>query len=804
MRTMSALLKKSIVDVTRRKGRSLLVICGIMIAVLGLTAVNSASSTIGNAFAYTQDLSRVPDLAYSTPQTVPSSVSTEIKNNPNIAAIQTCIRYLTRWQTQNSRQLSLQINGYDDFQQIKLGTIQLTSGRLPGPGEIVMDSSDRIFQLVAIGDTVTIEAANGPTPLRVVGLARMAGSGAENAQSQGSNSLTSGYMRASDLLQLTGPFSSSGSFDKTKPRLDTLILLKTRQSSNVEQTAHEVEQVLQSARVNLDQASINDAHGTDQQTVNGMLIVIRDLSLVVLLLTCLLIINTVVILLNEQVKIIGTMKAIGGTRLSVMRSYLITVGIYAVIGTLLGLGLGTAGGYLLASAIASLVTIDLGPFQLSPGVLVISLAVGLAAPLLAALLPLWRGTSISVREAIATYGISMGKSRRVTSGESWLTRIPQTYWLGLRGIFRKPIRAWLTLLALALSAVVFLSVQVATDSINYTVNEALTSYSYDLNVRLGGSPRTLEQFLTSVQSVPNIRSIEPTNSGLLKTSSGELVLTGLEAHTQLYHYHLIAGRWLTNDEPDTVVLSDAAAQKLNVSVGDSLMGQVNGSYQGNWRIVGIIHELAGVQGNSIGSAFTTFENLNTVIYGQPTGRSTEFLVEGQDRTPGAIDQLENQLSAALIKAQVKADISNRLQGFQQVQQTIQFVTVLFYTVTAAVALVGLLGLFNTLSTEVLERRLEIGILRSIGATARRVASVFLIEGLGLAGVAFFVGLLLCLPAAIILVNLLSSSIVLLDFSFDPGSVLVTALFVLVLTFLASVGPALTISRMRIHELLRYE
>jgi putative ABC transport system permease protein len=800
MRSMGALLKKSIVDVTLRKGRSLLVICGIMIGVLGLTAVNSASSTIGDAFAYTQDLSTVPDLAYSAMQAVPASVIARLKSNPNIATLQTYVQYLTRWHAQNSRQVSLQINGYDDFQQLELGTIQLTSGRLPGPGEIVMDTSSRIFQPVAIGDTVSIETARDPVTLRVVGLARMAGSGAEN---QGSITLTLGYMRARDLLQLTGPFPS-GAFDKTKPRLDTVILLKTRQSSNVEQIAHEVEQVLQSARINLDQASIGNTHGTDQRTVNGMLLVIRDLSLVALLLTCLLISNTVTILLNEQVKIIGTMKAMGGTRLAIMRSYLLTVGIYAVIGTVLGLGLGTVGGSLLASALASLVTIDLGPLQLAPGVLVISLAVGLAAPLLAALVPLWRGTSISVREAIATYGISIGTARKPITGKRQLTWLPQTLWLGLHGTFRRPVRAWLTLLALALSSVVFLSVEVATDSINYTVNEALTGYSYDLEVSLGGSERTLQQLRELVQSVPNIRSIEPTNSTVLKTAAGELALTGLEASTRLYHYRLRAGRWLTNDGPNALVLSDVAAQRLNLSVGDSLTGLVNGRSQAKWRIVGIVHELANDQGNSLGSAFTTFESLNTLIYGQPTTRSEEFLVEGQDRTPGAIDQLENQLSAALIKAQVQADITNRLQNFQQVQQTIQFITVLFYTVTASVALVGLLGLFNTLSTSVIERRLEIGILRSIGATARRVASVFWIEGLGLAGVAFFVGLLLGVPGAYLLVHLLSSSVALLDFSFDPSSVLMTALFVLALTFLASVGPALTLSRMRIHELLRYE
>ncbi len=799
MRRMSALTRKSIVDVTRRKGRSLLVIFGIMISVLGLTAVNSASSTIGNAFAYTQDQSAVPDLAYSAAQAVPFSVITKLKSNPNIAILETYSTYLTRWQTQRSRQVPLQINGYDDFQQIKLGTIQLTSGRFPGPGEIVMDTRDEVFQNVSVGETVTIEAAYGPVTLRVAGLARMAGSG---AASQGGMSQTFGYMRTSDLRQVTGPFSS-GTFDKTKPRLDTTMVMKTRQSNNIEQTAHEVEQVLQAAYITLDGAAINDAHGTDQQTINGMLIVIRVLSLVALLLSCFLIINTVAILLNEQVKIIGTMKAMGGTRVAIMRSYLLTVGFYAVIGTLLGLGLGTAGGYVLASAIASLVTIDLGPFQLAPGVLVISLVVGLVAPLVAALLPLGLGTSISVREAIATYGISMGKGERTTTGKRWMTGLPQTFQLGLRGTFRRPIRAWLTLLALAFSAMVFLSVQIATTSINFTVNEVLTSYSYDLDVRLGGSSLTLQQFRNLSQSVPHIRAIEPTNSALLKTVSSELVLTGLEANTHLYHYRLVAGHWLT-DEQNSLVLSDVAAQKLNLSVGDSLTGSVNGSERGSWRIVGIVHELANTQGNSIGSAFTPFENLNTIISGQPTARSEEFLVEGQDQTPGAIDQLENQLSAALNNAQRPADITNRLQNFQATQQTIQFISVLFSTVTVVVALVGLLGLFNTLSTSVMERRLEMGILRSLGATTRRVASVFWIEGLGLAGVAFFVGLFLSLPGAFLLVHLLSSSVALLDFSFEPSAVLEAAVFVFVLTFLASVGPTLNVSHMRIRELLRYE
>src|SRR5260370_14478872 len=103
MSRVSALTRKSIADVTFRRGRSLLVICGIMIGVLGLTAVNSASGTIGNAFAYTQDQSAVPDLAYSAMQAVSSSVISTVENNPHSVALQTLVRKLTNLQTQKSR-----------------------------------------------------------------------------------------------------------------------------------------------------------------------------------------------------------------------------------------------------------------------------------------------------------------------------------------------------------------------------------------------------------------------------------------------------------------------------------------------------------------------------------------------------------------------------------------------------------------------------------------------------------------------------------------------------------------------------
>lgn len=64
---------------------------------------------------------------------------------------------------------------------------------------------------MTIGDMLTVETARGSVRLRVVGLARTAGS----AENQGGVALTRGSRGADDLLRLVGPFASPGPFDKT-------------------------------------------------------------------------------------------------------------------------------------------------------------------------------------------------------------------------------------------------------------------------------------------------------------------------------------------------------------------------------------------------------------------------------------------------------------------------------------------------------------------------------------------------------------------------------------------------------------
>jgi hypothetical protein len=80
-RLLSASLRKSFADVTRRKGRALLVALGIFIGVFGLTAINTAEDALFAAMTFSMSSHAVqPDILYvitypALPPTLPSLMS---------------------------------------------------------------------------------------------------------------------------------------------------------------------------------------------------------------------------------------------------------------------------------------------------------------------------------------------------------------------------------------------------------------------------------------------------------------------------------------------------------------------------------------------------------------------------------------------------------------------------------------------------------------------------------------------------------------------------------------------------------
>jgi putative ABC transport system permease protein len=496
------------------------------------------------------------------------------------------------------------------------------------------------------------------------------------------------------------------------------------------------------------------------------------------------------------------MKAIGARRGQVLRSYLTSVTLYGATGTAIGLGLGILLGNLLVSYLSNVLTLDVLPLSVSPGLVLTSVVVGIGVPLLAALLPVYFGTRITVHEALSSFGLQSQGNIPTRPGP--LRRIfgflPQAVQLGLRSLFRRRTRAALTLLALAMAGACFLAVQTTSQSFGNFLDQTLQIYNADVFVFLPNpAPQTtLDRVLGTV---PGIARTERLSQDRVHTQWGDGLLTGVQTDAQLYSRHMLAGRWFQPGDSGVVVLSDKAAAASNLHVGDSIAFH-DDLHSTTWHIIGITRD-----GNDaslkLGVILAPIEQVNA-FRNLPAGYTDGLLVRSTSAGPSVVDALATRIDNALSEAGYAASVQTQAQIVQSNNSQFFIVEALLYAVAVIVALVGAIGLFNALAMSVLERRREIGILRSMGAGGSKVAQVFWTEGIALGVCAWVLGIVVGIPAAYGFVLLLSHLLATIPFAFDPLSLVWMLAFVLVVATLASIGPAWGAGRMRIAQTLRYE
>jgi putative ABC transport system permease protein len=807
----SASLRKSFADVTRRKGRTLLVVLGIFIGVVGLTAINTAEDALFAAITFSQSSQATqPNIILDVDHLDPALLPT-LQSVAGVETVQYQTVFNTQWHvSQAPGHIPLGIVSYPDLHHVPLTPFQLTSGRYPNVGEIVMEYGDLGLQPFAIGDTVTVDTPQGTAQLRVVGLVRTPG---HNPAASGNGE---GYMSGAGLQQLTAGVG-----------LSPEIAVKAQNQRHAGTVATALQQVLLAHGIAVKGNTISTGGPTSSPTsaIAGIFALLRILAIVAVVLSGFLILNTVTTLVAEQTAIIGAMKAAGGTRGAIMRGYLVSVGIYSLLATLPAIVLGVLGGNVLGSYLAGSVPIDIGPFVLQWWIVEVGLAVGFGVPILAALLPLWSGTRISVRDALAAYGVSFGGDygpmARLSQHLMW---IPQTVWLGLRGVFRKRWRAALTLLTLTLAGASFLVVQTASASVAHAVASVNANLAADIEVDTA-QPTSLAQLRSQLSMVGNIRRVERYGRGTdVMTRWGRMAMLAFDSDTQLYHYQLTSGHWLASGETGTAVLSDEALARTGLHLGDTLTVSDQGSQsaQVTLRIVGTVKQSI----SDIGAVGAIVTSLPAYIQvggfpvsaGSPGDASLTFLIQARDRSPSAVNQLTDELDGLLNQGQNQGQAEHCTQvcgggsaavtlisaETQHKQQSWFVLYALLYAVALIVGAVGVLGLANALTASVLERRREIGMLRAMGATGWRVGQVFWSEGLALGGIAWLVGGIIGLPLAYLFVRAFGQWVMPVDFVIDPAAFVVMFIAVVVIASLATLASASRAAQIRVADMLRYE
>jgi len=182
-------------------------------------------------------------------------------------------------------------------------------------------------------------------------------------------------------------------------------------------------------------------------------------------------------------------------------------------------------------------------------------------------------------------------------------------------------------------------------------------------------------------------------------------------------------------------------------------------------------------------------------------------VVSEDHGPDGQAATLQVVEKALANEGVVVSAASTVESVREVYVAHLYIIVSLLMIMALLTVVvGGLGLMSTMSLNVLERQREIGVMRAVGATSRKVLQVILGEGVFIGLLSWGLAIILSIPLTPLIGNATGMTFIempLLIAYFWWGVVGWLGL-VVILTIVASFFPARTATRIPVNEVLAYE
>jgi putative ABC transport system permease protein len=786
------LLQKAWGDVRARKLRTGLVVFSVAVAVFGVSSITILGDGFTRSATEKYVDSNPPDLVVNTLPLAPAPRDA-LRALDNVRAVESRVTGTARWQPPGGdRDEPLAIQGVADLHDARaLDRVRLVQGAFPGADEVLFEKGARQKYGLTVGQQVTLRGAGGERTYTVAGFGEN-----PNVATAAVVGFASAWLTrdaAASLLQVDG---------------DTQVLVQMRDAATAalrDSTQQRVRESLEGDEVTVLTSQVQDPAAVPGHDLLAALhTILLAFGLLGACASALLVVNTISTIVLEQRPQIGAMKAVGATTRDVLAMYLLLALLYGALGTGLGLLAGVGFAAFAEGARAAALDEPAGALALSPAALGLAAVIGLGSCLLGALAPSWVGARVTVREALISYGLSARFGRGVWDRLVMrLPGLPPAVMLAARNVFRQPYRALFTLLGLAAATAALLAVLATLNALSISLHAAGQALRADLMLSFDTAAEgaAVDAALADAAGLDR-RELWLVSSA--KLGDKTITVTGLPPDTDVFDTHTVrpGGQWLRPGATDQAVVTQRLAARHALQVGSAIELASGSRPARRWTVVGIV---AGAGADAFapeGSVYAPIESVRALA-DFPEGRGNQLYVRLTDRGP---TQLEVQ-APALAATLADAGLSNMPVKLAEQQENAQRIfagfVLLFTLVILIMALVGALGLFGTLAMNVAERRREIGVLRSIGAPTHTVLATFLGEGLLLGLCGWGAGTLLGVPASRLLVGFFSDTLIPLEYGFPVAGVLVAALAIAALALLASVGPALLATRIRIAAILRY-
>ena len=710
------------------------------------------------------------------------------------------------------KSLQLFVAAADDPMRVATFKVEQDTGWPPPPDCILLERSTLASLNLKVGDKVDVIGFNGkPAQLTVTGSVH------DQSLALAGQTAGVGYVQSNTLPLLDRPAV-----------LDQLIItvadgpgleVQSRDRDTIVRTSLSlVERLKVMPGIVIKQVAIPTPYEHPHQAISfTVLSALSAFGLLSLLLSSILIATMFNGLLTQQIPQIGMMKAIGARSSRIFQLYVIMILLVSLLATALAIVPGMILGRTLAQMIlSSALNIDVASLSIPWSVLGAVILAGVFVPLLITVPLLLRVSRRTVREALDDRGVEERPGRLTTELFSWLGRlrgVDRKLMVAFRNLFRRQTRSFLSVGLLATGGAIFVSgfnVMAGFQAIPYTIYD---EQRWDIEIRLD-VPASSSVLIAIVEKVPGVSRVEGWNITTTSIQSvgevnvtrtypdqghGSLGLSAIPASTSmLIPPPITEGRWLNPNDTDAVVLPTSIRQTMpDVKVGDSVQLSVE-DRPTIWRVIGITGGMGG------SCPCVTQKGFERASGREDQANIVRIISDQHDKDVRvSIGQAAAQaLTEAGIKPQEPRTIDSVIASTEGHSVILVGVILL---IASTIGIVGLIGLGSTMSTNVIERTREFGVMKAIGASGSKIGRLVVFEGIFIAAVSCVVAVL---PAIVLtwamgagLGNLFLGTPIPLEVS--AQGVAIWILVVIVGAALATLVPASQAARLTVHEALAY-
>lgn len=238
--------------------------------------------------------------------------------------------------------------------------------------------------------------------------------------------------------------------------------------------------------------------------------------------------------------------------------------------------------------------------------------------------------------------------------------------------------------------------------------------------------RNYKQDLDYLRALPGVQASPMLQGqGLLSFAGKDMGLSlngmvpkDIEKVSTIGQYMVIGAIKDLIEDPDGIIIGSELARVLSLERGQTITLSAATGQVHTFKIVGIFR--TGRASYDKGQVFLSLKRV-------------QALLNRPNRANTIIIKLDDPYKAQTLAAQIEVHVGYKSVSWQEasedIMSTLAMRNIIMYSVVSAVLVVAAFGIYNVISTVVMEKQRDIAILKSMGFHANDVLQIFLLQGI---------------------------------------------------------------------------